>query len=88
MFKRLVADGSGPDMLAVMAGNEGRAPRPKGGDPNTKAVSVSLTTQEWRELRLRAAENGTSVEKVIAGILRHELETMVTRRAEGQPPRR
>jgi plasmid stability protein len=47
-----------------------------------------LTTQEWRELRLRAAENGTSVEKVIAGILRHELATMVTRRAEGQPPRR
>jgi hypothetical protein len=71
-----------------MPGNEGRAPRPRRGDPNTKAVSVSLTTQEWGELRLRAAENGTSVEKVIAGILRQGLATMATRRAEGQPPRR
>jgi hypothetical protein len=75
-------------MLAVMSANEGRAPRPKRGDPNTKAVSVSSTAQEWRELRLRAAENGTSVEKVITGIVRQELATMVTRRAEGQPPRR
>lgn len=62
-------------MLAVMSGDEGRAPRPQGGDPNTKAVSLSLTTQEWRELRLRAAEAGTSVQKVILGILRRGLES-------------
>jgi hypothetical protein len=62
-------------MLAGMPPDEGRAPRPKGGDPNTKAVSISLTTHEWRELRLRAAQSGTSVQRVIIGILRRALET-------------
>jgi hypothetical protein len=62
-------------MLAVMPPDQGRAPRPKGGDPNTKALSISLTTQEWRELRLRAAQSGTSVQRVIIGILRRALET-------------
>ena len=28
----------------------GRSPRPKGGDPNTKAIRLTLTAGEWREL--------------------------------------
>jgi len=75
-------------MLAVMCGEEGRAPRPKGGDPNTKEVSLPLTTQEWRDLRLRAAESGRSVQEVIVGILRRELESALTRGRDGKTPRR
>lgn len=61
-------------MLGEMPEHEGRAPRPKGGDPNTKAVSLSLTPQEWSELRLRAAKDDTSVQEIIVRILRRELE--------------
>ncbi|MGO9487433.1 MAG: hypothetical protein ACLQBB_00200 [Solirubrobacteraceae bacterium] len=57
-----------------MSDQEGRAPRPKGGDPNTKQVSLSLTPREWRELRLLAAEDDRSVEEIIVRILRRELE--------------
>jgi len=34
----------------------GRAPRPPRGDPNVKAIRLSLTTEEWRKLRALAAE--------------------------------
>ncbi|MCW3018187.1 MAG: hypothetical protein JWN10_495 [Solirubrobacterales bacterium] len=66
-------------MLGDMPEQEGRAPRPKGGDPNTRAVSLSLTPQEWRELRLRAAKDDTSVQEIIVGILRRELEQTLRR---------
>ena len=66
-------------MLRDMSEQEGRAPRPKGGDPNTKSVSLSLTPREWRELRLRAANDATSVRDIIVRILRHELEETLRR---------
>jgi hypothetical protein len=62
-----------------MSEQEGRAPRPRRGDPNTKSVSLALTPREWRELRLRAAKNATSVQDIIVRILRHELETTLRR---------
>jgi hypothetical protein len=62
-----------------MSEQEGRAPRPKGGDPNTKSMSLSLTVSEWRELRLRAAKDATSVQDIIVRILRRELEETLRR---------
>lgn len=37
-------------------------------------MSLSLTVGEWRELRLRAAKDATSVQDIIVRILRRELE--------------
>jgi hypothetical protein len=62
-----------------MSEQEGRAPRPKGGDPNTKSVALSLTPREWRELRLRAAKDATSVQDIIVRIVRHELDATLER---------
>jgi hypothetical protein len=62
-----------------MSEQEGRAPHPRGGDPNTKSVTLSLTPGEWRELRLRAAQDATSVQDIIIRILRHELEEALRR---------
>ncbi|HTA33392.1 MAG TPA: hypothetical protein VK721_08205 [Solirubrobacteraceae bacterium] len=62
-----------------MSEREGRAPHPKGGDPNTKSVSLSLTASEWRELRLRAARDATSVHDIIVRIVRLELEETIRR---------
>ncbi len=53
---------------------EGRAPRPRGGDPNVKTVRLTLTPEEWRKLRLWAAEDDTSVQAVIGRIVRGELD--------------
>ena len=55
---------------------EGRAPHPRGGDPNVKTMPVELTTEEWRKLRLWAAQEDTSVQLVIGKILRRELEKL------------
>lgn len=66
-------------MLGEMSEPEGRSPRPKRGDPNTKAVSLTLTPREWRELRLRAARDAMSVEEIIVGILRRELDETLRR---------
>ena len=52
---------------------EGRAPRPKGGDPNVKMMSLSLTPEEWRKLRVWAAAEGTSMQAIVDEILRREL---------------
>jgi hypothetical protein len=54
---------------------DARAPVPRGGDPNVKRLRVSLTPDEWRQLRLMAAQDAITVEEVITGILRQELET-------------
>jgi hypothetical protein len=56
-----------------MAGIEGRAPHPKGGDPNVKMIRLSLTPEEWRKLRVWAAEDDTSMQAIVVGILRREL---------------
>jgi len=53
--------------------SEGRAPRPAGGDPNEKLLAVTLTPGEWRQLRLWAAEEATSVAAVVRTVLRREL---------------
>ena len=53
---------------------EGRAPRPKGGDPNVKTIRLSLTPEEWRKLRLWAAEEDASTQAVVGKLVRRELE--------------
>jgi hypothetical protein len=62
--------------------SEGRAPRPRGGDPNVKRVELSLTPEQWRRLRAWAAERGTSTEAIVVEVLRRELaqRPSVTRR--------
>ena len=52
---------------------KGRAPRPRGGDPNVKMMRLSLTPEEWRKLRVWAAEEDTSMQAIVGGILRREL---------------
>jgi hypothetical protein len=53
---------------------EGRSPYPRDGDPNVKMVRLELTTNEWRELRGWAAEDATTVDQLLARIVRGELE--------------
>jgi hypothetical protein len=57
----------------VTAG-EARAPWPRAGDPNAKEMRIALTAQEWRQLRLWAAEDATAIEDVVSRIVRRELE--------------
>lgn len=52
---------------------EGRAPRPKRGDPNVKTMHVELTPEEWRKLRVWAAEEDTSMQALVAELMRREL---------------
>jgi hypothetical protein len=56
-----------------MVAEEGRAPRPKGGDPNVKMMRLKLTADEWRKLRVWAAEDDTSMQQVLGEIVRREL---------------
>ena len=53
---------------------EGRAPSPKGGDPNVKMMRLTLTTDEWRKLRVWAAEEDSSMQQVVGEIVRRELD--------------
>jgi hypothetical protein len=53
---------------------KGRSPAPKRGDPNVKSMRVALAPDEWRKLRVWAAEEGTSVATIVVGILRRALE--------------
>lgn len=39
-----------------------------------KSMRVALTPEEWRKLRAWAAEEGTSVQATVVGILRRALE--------------
>ncbi len=41
-----------------------------------KTMSVELTTEEWRKLRLWAAQEDTSVQAVVGKIVRGELEKL------------
>jgi len=59
-------------MLSYMNA-EGRAPRPKGGDPNAKMMRLTLTPDEWRKLRVWAAEEDTSMQAIVGEIMRREL---------------
>jgi hypothetical protein len=58
-----------------MAEREGRAPRPAGGDPNTKMMRLSLTPDEWRKLRVWAAEDDTSMQQIVNEFVRRALES-------------
>lgn len=60
--------------LSCMNPLEGRAPRPKGGDPNVKMMRLTLTPDEWRKLRVWAAEDDTSMQQIVGEIVRHELD--------------
>jgi hypothetical protein len=60
--------------LRNMPNEEGRAPRPKGGDPNVKMMRLTLTPEEWRKLRVWAAEDDTSMQAIVAQVVRRELE--------------
>jgi len=53
--------------------DEPRAPRPPGGDPNVEMIRVSLVPEEWRKLRAWAAEEGSSVQRIVTEILRRAL---------------
>jgi len=57
-----------------MDSSEGRSPSPQGGDPNVKTMRLSLTPEEWRKLRVWAAEEDTSMQSVVSEILRRALE--------------
>lgn len=52
----------------------GRSPRPRRGDPNTKNVRLTLTASDWRELRLRAARDLSSLQQIVSEIVRRELD--------------
>ena len=67
-------------MLSNMAPTEGRAPRPKGGDPNVKMMRLTLTPDEWRKLRVWAAEDDTSMQQIVGEIVRRELARKPGRR--------
>jgi len=54
---------------------EGRSPKPAGGDPNTKTVRLSLTPDEWRKLRLWAAEDDASTQQILNQLVRRALES-------------
>lgn len=54
--------------------SDGRAPRPRRGDPNEKEVALLLATEDWRKLRLWAAEEMLTVEDIISRIVRGALE--------------
>jgi diketogulonate reductase-like aldo/keto reductase len=61
----------------------GRTPRPPRGDPNVKAIRLSLTAEEWRKLRALAAEEGRDVPETIGQIVRQALEHEPARSAHG-----
>jgi len=63
-----------------MSTGEGRSPRPKRGDPNVKTMRVALTPEEWRKLRVWAAEADTSIQAIVAEIVRRELAGKPRRR--------
>src|ERR1035438_1759017 len=55
--------GAGVHRLRAMSPPEGRAPHPKGGDPNVKMIRLSLTPGEWRKLRVWAAMEDSSMSR-------------------------
>jgi hypothetical protein len=56
-----------------MESREARSPHPRHGDPKVKTVRLALTPEEWRRLRLWAAEDSTSIEAIVRRIVEGEL---------------
>jgi hypothetical protein len=56
-----------------MAVKEGRAPSPKAGDPSVKMMRLTLNPEEWRKLRVWAAEEDTSMQAIVGETMRREL---------------
>jgi diketogulonate reductase-like aldo/keto reductase len=61
----------------------GRTPRPPRGDPNVKAIRLSLTTEEWRKLRALAAEEDRDLHEIFGRFVRQKLEREPARTAHG-----
>jgi len=52
---------------------EGRSPRPERGDPNVKMIRLDLSPEEWRKLRIWAAEDDSSMQEIVGTLVRREL---------------
>jgi len=52
---------------------EGRAPSPERGDPNVKMIRLALSPEEWRKLRIWAAEDDTSMQEIVGMVVRRAL---------------
>jgi hypothetical protein len=48
------------------------APEQKGLEPVTKMVRVTLTAEQWRRLRIKAAEQDESMTRLLGAILARE----------------
>jgi hypothetical protein len=48
------------------------APKRKGAEPVTKMVRVTLTAEQWRRLRIKAAEQDESMTRLLGAILARE----------------
>jgi hypothetical protein len=71
--------------LRRMPIGEPRAPHPQAGDPNVKMMRMTLTPDEWRKLRVWAAEEDTSMQAIVGKIVRRELAGKPRRTYEGSP---
>jgi hypothetical protein len=49
--------------------SRGAAPKQKGSEPVTKMVRVTLTAEQWRRLRVKAAERDESMTRLLGAIL-------------------
>jgi hypothetical protein len=50
-------------------------------DPVTKMLRLTLTGEEWRSLRVLAAEGDTSMQALVAAMVKREVVTHVRARA-------
>ncbi len=48
------------------------APKQKGSEPVTKMVRVTLTAEQWRRLRVKAAQRDESMTRLLGAILARE----------------
>ena len=48
------------------------ASKQKGSEPVTKMVRVTLTAEQWRRLRIKAAEQDESMTRLLGAILARE----------------
>jgi hypothetical protein len=49
-------------------------PKQNGSEPVTKMVRVTLTAEQWRRLRIKAAEQDESMTRLLAAILAREAD--------------
>jgi hypothetical protein len=50
------------------------ASKQKGSEPVTKMVRVTLTAEQWRQLRIKAAERDESMTRLLGAILAREAD--------------